>query len=310
MLACKPFLARILKDCAPEYKDSKPEDIERLIGITKVGLVAVEEDETAPTFNVAGMEDISLTEGKIVFDIYCIAQLPNSDKKTGLIINVESQKTAHTGYPLVSRAIYYTARMLSSQPGVLGIGTDYGSLWKVYSIWICTEPPISKQNSIEEYKIERTTVYANQSTTKNQLSEHEKNNNKPYDLQHVVFVNLGACDEEGCPAILKLLNTIMSPQKNLDDKKEICTQYNIPMTREIEEEITDMSCVLDRVREEERIIGVRLGKNQEKEERNNELLSAFVQDKMPILNMAKYLKMSVESVQTMIRERFPDYKMN
>lgn len=71
-----------------------------------------------------------------------------------------------------------------------------------------------------------------------------------------------------------------------------------------------MSCVLDRVREEERIIGVRLGKNQEKEERNNELLSAFVQDKMPILNMAKYLKMSVESVQTMIRERFPDYKMN
>lgn len=291
LLACKPILTRILQDCAVEYKDCEPEVIEKLITSTHVRCVAVEEDKTVISYRAAiGKEDVSLTEGKVVYDIYCTAKIPNSDRETDLFFNIESQKKFHTSYPLVSRAVYYTARMLSSQHGVLNEELDYGALRKVYSIWICTDPPKYKRNTKEEYRFVKVGDDSHQ--------EGDEDEKQPYDLQHIVFLHLGTGDEDDGSGILKLLSVIMSEDKSVEEKKKFCNDHNIPMTKEIDLEVNAMSVVLDRVRKKVREDVIY--------NNNIELLNEFVKDRMPLATIARYLKMSVEKVREMIREKIPD----
>lgn len=67
---------------------------------------------------------------------------------------MESQNQWNPGYSLTKRAAYYAARMLSRQMGTVFTGSDYGKLQKVYTIWICLEPPKKKQDTITVFFME------------------------------------------------------------------------------------------------------------------------------------------------------------
>lgn len=49
-------------------------------------------------------------------------------------MNVEAQKDYHPGYDLVTRGIFYVARMISAQMDVEFTADDYDGIKKVYSI--------------------------------------------------------------------------------------------------------------------------------------------------------------------------------
>ena len=54
---------------------------------------------------------------------------------------MEAQNQFYPGYPLIKRGIYYCCRMVSSQYGTVFTSSHYEKIKKVYSIWICTNPP-------------------------------------------------------------------------------------------------------------------------------------------------------------------------
>ena len=78
LLAHKPFLARIMKECLPEYKNCSIEDIvERYIeGDPHVASIGVHVDETNPRIKGGNTEHKTVTEGTIFYDIRFDAYAP------------------------------------------------------------------------------------------------------------------------------------------------------------------------------------------------------------------------------------------
>ncbi len=50
------------------------------------------------------------------------------DENVGIVIGIEAQKSFYPGYDLVTRGIYYAARMISSQMGVEFTGENYNQI--------------------------------------------------------------------------------------------------------------------------------------------------------------------------------------
>ena len=55
---------------------------------------------------------MSVMEGKRIYDIKFTARTPQN-RQIALIINLEIQNNFNAGYPLIKRAEYYCARLIS-----------------------------------------------------------------------------------------------------------------------------------------------------------------------------------------------------
>lgn len=89
-------------------------------------------------------------------------------------------------YPIIKRGIYYAAREISYQLGILTEQTNYGDIRKVYSIWICNERiPVRLQNMVTMYSINKSDMIG---TT----DEPEED----YDLMNVIVIRRGADTKE------------------------------------------------------------------------------------------------------------------
>ena len=63
-------------------------------------------------------------------------EIQGEEEDIDRVILAIEKGTYYVGYPLTKRSIYYVARSLARQLGVLSGETDYGKLQKCYSIWI------------------------------------------------------------------------------------------------------------------------------------------------------------------------------
>lgn len=241
VLAEKIILAWIMKHTMKEYQDYPVEEIaEKYIeGIPEISQVPVLSDETnSPKISGMGVEDVTVTEGTITYDIRFRAVLPVTKEHIGMIINVEAQNDFHPGYPIVKRGIYYCGRMISAQYGTVFTKSHYEKLQKVYSIWICMKPPTERKNSITEYSL----------TEKNRIG-NVKEAVENYDLMTTILVCLGSSGEsDDDNELIRMLDVLLSEDLPAKDKKEILEQeYQIPMTEEMEEEVEQMCNLSDGV---------------------------------------------------------------
>lgn len=193
LLSEKVFLARIMKDCVEEYKDCDVEDIIKYIeGQPVVGKEPVMPDQSNGTqVSELNGEDVSLTEGRITYDILFQALVPGTESRVGIILNVEAQNKYNPVYPLISRALYYCSRLISSQKARVFEHSHYEKPEKVYSIWICANPPKDKRTTITRYQL----------TEMNQVGQ-VKEPVENYDLMVVVMVGLGGPEIAGEAGIL------------------------------------------------------------------------------------------------------------
>ncbi|MCD7750726.1 MAG: Rpn family recombination-promoting nuclease/putative transposase [Lachnospiraceae bacterium] len=86
---------------------------------------------------IVGLNTIhaEIMEGVAVFDIVLYARLP--EVYTRIIVNLEAQKDEPTGYDILNRAVFYMARLISSQKERDFTKVYYNDMKRVYSIWIC-----------------------------------------------------------------------------------------------------------------------------------------------------------------------------
>ena len=232
LLVNKQILARILKTCVKEFHDCPIKDIEEkyIKGTPKVHEVAAHRDETAEFIDGMGREDVGMKEKPITYDIFFRVLSPKDDEMLEMIINVESQKDFYPGYPLIKRGIYYCSKMISSQYGTEMPDTCYEKLKKVYSIWICSNPPKYRKNTITAYSMKEQNLVGS-------VAEKEEN----YDMLTVLTVCLGGFGDENYEGILRMLDVLLSDRILPEEKKQILKdEFDIAMTKTMEREAMEM----------------------------------------------------------------------
>lgn len=194
--------------------------------------MSVDQDMEDADSSIVGSdtEDNSHKEGLVRYDLVFDARVPKNGEIIRLIINVEIQVDLNPGYPLITRVIYYLARLISRQKGTVFTKSDYGKIQKVYSIWICPDPSKENRNSIAEYGFTQQKVIG-------KVEEPVRN----YDKMKAIIINLNDDGMDNRTSIIRLLSTLLSTTESVEKRKEILeNDFHIPMTKEIEEGMQDM----------------------------------------------------------------------
>ncbi|MCM1182373.1 MAG: hypothetical protein NC337_03250 [Roseburia sp.] len=226
LLADKQILARILKYAVSEFAEMS---IDEIMGSIGEDIEIGERPVDAGLSNLGRVQGLNTEdnvpgEGKLFYDIRFNAYHKKTEMK--ILINVEAQKSSDfrkLGYHLENRMIFYMARMISAQKQTEFYQSDYDSLKKVRSIWICMD---NKENgdSIEELNLDRRTVFGNRS------------NSYPVDLMRGIIINIrdGKNRSESGNILISMLERLLS-QMDVDEKKRILSEeYGMIMTTELE----------------------------------------------------------------------------
>ena len=228
VLSNKYILAWIMQTVVGEFSQMTIDEIYRCIEADiQVGTVSVSSGTTTKE-KIEGLhtEDKDAEEGSITYDIHFAAYAPASEENIKILINVEAQQNFYPGYPIVTRSIYYGARMISSQNGVEFMEPDYGDIKKVYSIWICENAPRYIGNAISVYSIEKEDIEG---------SVPEKKENYDKLAMVIIYLNQKVPREKG---FFDMMNVLLSPKINVQEKKSILqNEYRIPMERGLIKEV-------------------------------------------------------------------------
>ena len=231
LLVHRPILARILKHCVTEFADCDIADIEKkyIEGDPSLSIDTVPLDDT---LDISGKntESGSPNEGLVTFDIIFDALVPKGDGKVKVIINLEPQKsTKHLHYKLMKRAVYYAARLISSQKEKEFHNDDYNN---IYSIWICMDVQNYRADSIQEYKL-----------TEDVLHGKFKDNVENYDLFRIVILNLGK--EQTTHELLNLLYLLfIDLQSSIEKEKKLKKDFGVSISRDMRKELDKMGGVM------------------------------------------------------------------
>ena len=243
ILADKTILAWIMHYTAREFAEMTIDEIRACIeGEPKVQQVPVDPapKDIPPAITGMNTEDSDPWEGTIYYDIRFYVILPGQNR-VKMHINVEAQKDYDPGYTLLSRSVYYAARMISSQKGTEFTGSEYDAIKKVYSIWLCMNVPTNVQNSIMRYEMKQECLIG------------EKMADQHFDLIGIVFIHLGKPETSGHP-LLGMLNLLFSDQLNpTEKKKQLAIKYHIETSENLGEELSEMQNLGDWMYEKMRI---------------------------------------------------------
>ena len=237
VLANKPILARILKFTVHELSMLSLQQIESCIDGNSVmlGQTFVEPGLSNPKIISKQLEDDISGEGRIVYDLRFEVNLPDGEK-TKIIINIEAQRKSNPGYSIVNRGIFYIARLLSAQLNTefTNNGSDsaqYDNMKKVYSIWICMDCPEDKKDSIVSYSLKPEILYQ---------GNNRLNIDYTYDYVGVVVVHLSGNPECSQNQLIGMLDTLLSKMDVKSKKQKLQEEFQLPMTVEIDQEVSDM----------------------------------------------------------------------
>ena len=234
ILSDKTVLAWIISRSVKELRGYPIDVIKNCIeGEPEISKVPIVPGKTNEAIKGDNTEDKVLYEGTVYFDIRFTILTPGRTR-IKLIINIEAQKKFNPGYDLVTRGIYYGARLLSSQKEREFTGGNYNDIKKVYSIWICMDAPLYAQNTITEYSIYQNKLYG------------DFGGKARYDLMSVVMICLGdpkayAEDDNEYHKLLNLLTLLSSHKVDPSEKLVRLEQdYHIATTRKLEEGFNSM----------------------------------------------------------------------
>lgn len=294
VLAQKVILSRILKGTMEEFADMLLEEIEACIeGNPEISAIPVLPGETNAE-QITGLtnEDSVVGEGTVYYDIRFNVYIPRIREKQKIIINLEAQKDFYPGYEIVTRGIYYGSRMISAQYGTEFVKSDYDSIKKVCSIWICMNAPKYIGNTITEYYIEKKDLVGQQSVKKS-----------AYDKMSVVIVTLNE-NVEVEDELTGMLNVLLSEQIRANEKKRrLQQQYSIPIEREIGEEMNIMCNLSDLVEEKGIRKGIKLGIEQGIETGKRQVVAALIKKgKFSDKDIMEAAEISMEQLEELKKE--------
>lgn len=164
---------------------------------------------------------------------------------------------------MTTRGIFYSARMISSQLDTEFTGPDYNKIKKVYSIWICMNAPKKIGNAMTEYRI-----------TKHDLIGHIPEKKRYYDKLSVVMICLNERMPTEKKGVHRLLNTLLSPNMPVEEKKRILEEeFQMKLENELERVVNEMCNLSEAIVEK----GISKGINKGINEGINKVIRALVE---------------------------------
>lgn len=231
LLSSRQILSRILKATTDEFKDIPLSTIMNCIeGTPEISKQPVFGD-TMQNEKIVGSDTVDSKpgEGITTYDVKFITFAPTGNSYVKMYMNIEAQKKLNTEYPLVTRGIYYCARMISSQYGVEFKNSEYGKIKKVYSIWVCMNSTKKNGNTIVKYSINKQDLIGMTQNCKNE-----------YDKMTSIFIHLNQDVKDSCE-LIGMLNTIFSKKYSIQEKYDILEQvYEITLENKEKEILNDM----------------------------------------------------------------------
>lgn len=231
LLSDKMILAWILKYTVSELNGYTLEEIKGFIEENpEISEVPVYPGKRRPEA-IVGLPTVDKVpnEGEVTYDIRFYIRIPNGEY-VRIIMNLEIQNDYYPGYDLVTRAVFYCARMLSAQLDTEFTADDYNGIHKVYSIWLCLDAPQYAADSITEYRMEQR-----------RLAGFFQGKAR-YDLLSVVMVCL--CPQkrlENRTRLHRLLEILFDKNLSSKEKLKILEQeYCIKTTVQVKEGIQKM----------------------------------------------------------------------
>ena len=232
LLGNKSILAHILTSTVEEFRDMNPADVEGYIeGEPYISSVPVEPGLTnikQGGKRLAGLnsESIDINEGVVRFDIVFYVRL--KDGVSQIIINIEAQKDAPSGYSILNRGIFYACRLISSQKERDFVNTNYDDIKCVYTIWICMNMP---ENSLDYYQLANRKVLGSRTWEGKQ------------DMINIVLIGLAkdlpVHDEKY--ELHRLLVALMSKQLTTSEKLNIIEkEYKIQVNDTLRKDVSVM----------------------------------------------------------------------
>ena len=283
-LSKRRLLARILHYLVPEFRRGRLKEIEETCigGEPHVSEVPVDPGQTnhafPPEIRGAAQEQSEDAEGTIYFDIFFYAKLPQNGKIIKFIVNLEAQKDIPTAYPLMKRVEYYGSRLVSSQKERDFVKSDYGSICKVYTIWLCFKTPEGHGSSINLYRPHEEHIFG----------DYEENPDD-YQLSNAIVAYIG--DQRTENTLLNLLRLIFKENLNGAEKRKLLEQeYDMKLTEDMGEELNTMCNLSEGIFES----GITKGKSEGMEltMRIWKMLTA----KKPFADIAKETQISLDEV--------------
>ena len=120
LISFKDVVAWILKLNTKEFADYDVSFIaSNCISEVSVSEEAVHQDEPDRTLNgdervtLMNSESTSSSDGTVYYDLRLMAKVPGEDGEVCIFINIEIQNDDKEKYSLVTRGLYYCARMIS-----------------------------------------------------------------------------------------------------------------------------------------------------------------------------------------------------
>ena len=257
LLGQKSILAHILVKTVGEFKGMNPFEVIPFIeGTPLIGIVPVESGLTNIAYEKDGehvvgfnSESSEMNEGLIRFDIIFYVRIKS--KLSKIIINVEAQKDDPSGYKILNRAIYYVARMISSQKEREFTNSNYDEIKPVYSIWICMD---MEENSMSHIHLTRDHL----------IGSNEWKGN----LQLMNIIMLGIAKElpehDEKYELHRLLGTLLSQKLDVNEKLDIIgNEYGIPLEENLKEEVNTMCNLSQKIEDNGREEGEKTGRARE-----------------------------------------------
>ena len=291
ILAHKTILARILQYTVKELAGYSSNEIQNFINSEDLTTSTVAVDPGLSNMKIVpqNAEDDVTLEGRIFYDVRFSITLPDGERQK-IIINVEAQRKSNPGYNLVSRGIFYDARLLSSQLSVefTNDGSDtkqYDNLKKVYSIWICMDCPADKRNSIVSYNLQEEIVYQD---------NPQLNIDYGYDFINVTLVHLSGSPSGSKNELIAMLDTLLGHMDAKRKRQRLEDEFHLPMTTEINREVEDMCNLSAGIWEDAMTEGLREGRKEGRKEGLNMLKSLVNMGKLALKDAAQAANMSPE----------------
>jgi hypothetical protein len=297
LLSDKQILAMIMKYALEEFREyPMPEVISRICDDVEVATVPLSPGQINMG-KVRGTltEDGVPNEGRIIYDIRFTAKY--GDEYITILINIEAQrstKKSKLGYHLDNRIIFYLARMISAQKQTEFFNSDYDSIKKVRSIWLCMDAE-DDGDSINEIYMTQKCVFGK--------SEDFKN----LDLMKAVVIHIRENEnvDESKNELIAMLEDLLSKENGEIKKEKLKNKYGLIMTQELEGKVNVMCNWSEAIEERGQKMGIIKSKV--------ELITKKIQKNKTPEQIADELEEELEDIKPVIevvKKHAPEYNVD
>lgn len=208
-------------------------------------------DSTAEVDAAATDAEVAATEATTILAeaeaIVEEAEAAADDARWGSIITIdlEIQNKFYPDYWLPNRFLYYISRLMARQGGMEFSKDHYDDIKRVYSIWICLEPPVALYNRAKWYPMDERDF--------DQLPGYYL---KELRALNLVVLGIHGPDAGNYQGVFKMLYVLLLSRYSLEEKLRILKEeLGLDLPESCLMELEEMNSLSEKIRIESEAIG-------------------------------------------------------